>query len=149
MYTVTAITALTDTHISVLLSDDVAYDVDREAFEEYVAPNGVYEYNVGVFGGPMESAHMPLSQYWDDFAVNNTPHIADLNDYISHSKSEQLEIDVVRAWNDCKEQIHTIAREFISGEYADAHMHTDMAALKVKIGIHGLAQFNLGQYKNQ
>lgn len=119
MYQVIQITELTDKHITVLLSDDVVYDVDRGAFEEYVAEHGEYVMNGG---------KIPLHIYWENLKVNDKPHLFDLNDYLSHSKSEQLEIDVVRAWANIGENIPMF----------------ELA----KIRAYGIAQFNLGQYKN-
>lgn len=137
-YTVLQITKLTDNHISVLLSDDVAYDVDRGAFETYIAPSGMYEFNMAVVGDTfkeeLKPMSMPIDEYWNEHLTNNRPHIADLNDYLAHSKSEQLEIDVVRAKENLLDTIN--------------HYDIDYSKLYADIDTYGIAQFNLGQYKN-
>lgn len=141
-YTVQQITALTETHISVLLSDDVAYDVDRGAFEEYVAPGGMYTYTVvqnsAIYTGdsPYETDTMSLEVYWEEFKVNDTPHIADLNDYISHSKSTQLDIDTARAYADCEAAIN------------DQTCKSNEDILKL-VRDYGFANFKKGTYQNQ
>lgn len=109
-YSVIQITALNEKTISVLLSDDLAYDVDREAFENYIAPTGEYEFNMAVVGDnykeELRLVSMPIAEYWEEFKTNDKPHIADLNDFIAHSKSTQLDIDVVRAKENMIDTIH-------------------------------------------